>query len=148
MRKYLLLSLLANSFIFSACSKTYEDRIVGSWQLEDAWRQVFLGRDHFQTGYESGIFTFMENGDATYTSNADTMTGYWRSDRYNNGYYNSNGEWETRTMKYLRISLVNFQQNRRLEWEFDDFHFRDGWQEIRAEQYSLSNDRVYEFERR
>ncbi|HEV7781614.1 MAG TPA: hypothetical protein VGO58_10120 [Chitinophagaceae bacterium] len=148
MRRYLLLSLLASSVILSSCSKSYEDRIIGSWQLEDAWRWVFLGKDHFQTGYESGIFTFMENGDATYTSSTDTMTGYWRSDRYTNSYYNSDGEYETRTMKYLRISLVNFQQNQRLEWEFDDFHFRDGWQEIRAEQYSLSNNRVYEFERR
>jgi hypothetical protein len=148
MRRYLLLSLLATSLIFSSCSKTLEDRLIGSWQLEDAWRRVFLGKEHFQTGYESGTFTFMENGDATYTSPTDTLTGYWRSGRHTSSYYNSNGDYESRSMKYLRISLVNFQQNRRLEWDFDDFHFRDGWQEIRAEQYSLSNDRVYEFERR
>jgi hypothetical protein len=116
--------------------------------LEQSWRQVLFGRDYFTTGYENGIFTFMENGDASYVSPTDTMTGYWRSDRYNNGYYNSNGDWETRSMKYLRISLVNFQQSRRLEWEFDDFNFRNGWREIRSEQYSLSNDRIYEFERR
>ena len=143
-----LLWLFIASFLFISCSKSLEDRIVGSWQLEDAWRQVFLGKEHFQTGYESGIFTFIENGDASYVSATDTLTGYWRSDRYTNSYYNSNGEWESKTMKYLRLSLVNFAQNKRIEWNFDDFHFRDSWQEIRAEQYSLSNDRVYEFERR
>lgn len=148
MRKYLLAILLVSSLFFSSCSKSFEARIIGSWQLEEAWRRQLLGRDYFQTGYESGIFTFMENGNATYTSGTDTMTGYWRSDRYNNNYYNSNGEWETRSMKYLRISLANFQQNRRLEWEFDDFSFRNGWTGIRAEQYSLSNDRVYDFKRR
>lgn len=149
MRKNLLLSLVATPFLFLSCSRSLEDRLVGNWQIEDAWRQVFLGKDHFLTGYESGIFTFMENGNATYISSTDTLTGYWRSDRYNNTYYNSgSGDWETRSMKYLRISLVNFQQNRRLEWDFDDFNFRNGSGRIRAEQYSLSNDRVYEFGRR
>jgi len=149
MRKYLLLPLVAFSLLLSSCSKSLEDRLIGSWQLKSAWRKVFLGRDYFQTGYENGTFTFLDNGNATYTSNTDTLTGFWRSDRYSNSYFNnSSGQWETRSMKYLRISLVNFQQNRRLEWEFDDFSFRDNWHEIRAEQYSLSNDRVYDFERR
>ncbi|MEO7983013.1 MAG: hypothetical protein ABI688_02920 [Bacteroidota bacterium] len=51
-------------------------------------------------------------------------------------------------MKYLRINLVNFQQIRQLNWGFDDFNFRSNWDVISAELYSLSNDRVYEFERR
>jgi len=148
MRKSLLLLMLAAPFIFSSCSKSLEDRLVGSWQLQTAWRQQFLGRDYFTTGYESGIFTFKDNGEASYVSATDTLTGYWRSDRYSNSYYNSNGDWETRSMKYLRLSLVNFQQNKRLEWDFDDFNFRNGWKTIRAEQYSLSNDRIYEFDRR
>ncbi len=149
MKKYLLSPLLTLTLFYSSCSKSLEDRIIGSWQLESAWRQVFFGRDYFQTGYESGLFTFMVNGDATYVSSTDTLRGNWRSDRYNSNYYNGGtGQWETRSMKYLRISLVNFQQNRRLEWEFDDFSFRNNWSDIRAEQYSLSNDRVYEFERR
>lgn len=149
MRKYLLLSSLALSLFFSSCSKSLEDRLIGSWQLESSWRKQFLGRDYFQTGYESGIFTFMENGNASYVSSTDTLTGFWRSDRYNNRYFDNNtGQWEYRSMKYLRIDLVNFQQNTRIEWEFDDFSFRNTWQGIRAEQYSLSNDRVYEFRRR
>src|SRR5690606_549911 len=55
-------------------------------------------------------------------------------------YYNSvTDQWESRQMRRLRISLVNFQQNRRLEWEFDDFSFKNDWEKIKAEQYSLSN---------
>lgn len=149
MRKNLLLPLLVITFFLSSCSKSLEDRIIGSWQLKSAWRKEFFGRDYFTTGYESGVFKFMENGNATYINGTDTLNGYWRSDRYNNRYYNrSSSEWETRSMKYLRINLVNFQQNRRIEWEFDDFSFRNNWSNIKAEQYSLSNDRVYEFERR
>jgi hypothetical protein len=149
MKKNLLTALLFATLFFTSCSKSLEDRIIGSWKLESAWRKVFLGRDYFQTGYESGLFTFKENGDAAYISSTDTLNGYWRSDRYSNSYYNNGtDQWETRSLKYLRISLINFQQNRRLEWEFDDFSFRNNWNEIRAEQYSLSNDRTYEFKRR
>lgn len=148
MKKHLLLFFIL-AVIFISCSKSLEDRLIGSWKLESSWRKQFLGRDYFQTGYESGIFTFFDNGNATYGSSTDTLNGYWRSDRYSNNFYNHNsGNWETRTMKYLRINLVNFSQSQRIEWEFDDFSFREGWSEIRAEQYSLSNDRVYVFGRR
>lgn len=149
MRKIILLPSTVIVLLLFSCSKSLEDRLIGNWQLEDAWKRVFLGRDHFQTGYESGIFTFMENGDASYASNTDTLTGFWRANNYTNSYYNSStDQWESRQMRRLRISLVNFQQNRRLEWEFDDFSFKNDWEKIKAEQYSLSNDRIYEFGRR
>ncbi|HWR32901.1 MAG TPA: hypothetical protein VN451_05225 [Chitinophagaceae bacterium] len=149
MRKFIIVSLTIFSFFILSCSKELEDRIAGKWQLEGAWKSKLFGRDYFQTGYENGIFTFFDNGSATYIEGSDTLSGYWRSDWHNRYYYNSgSGEWETRSMKYLSINLVNFQQNRRLEWEFDDFHFKSNWQKIKAEQYSLSNGRVYEFGRR
>ena len=147
MRKIILLQLLGFTLFFSSCSKSVEDRLIGSWKLEDAWRKQLFGRDYFTTGYENGVFKLLENGEAIYTSSTDTLKGFWRSDRHNLGYYNSSGDWETRSMKYLRIDLVNFQQNRRIQWEFDDFSFRNNWNNIRAEIYSLSNDRIYEFER-
>lgn len=124
-----------------------EDRLIGSWKLKNAWRQQLFGRDYFTTGYENGVFKLLEKGEAIYASSTDTLKGFWRSDHHNLGYYNSSGDWENRSMKYLRIDLVNFQQNRRLQWEFDDFSFRNNWNNIRAEIYSLSNDRVYEFKR-
>jgi len=149
MRKFLLLPSTVIIFLLFSCSKSLEDRLIGSWQLEDAWKRVFLGRDHFQTGYESGIFTFMENGAASYTSNTDTLTGFWRANNYTNSYYNSStDQWESRQMRRLRISLINFQQNRWLEWEFDNFSFKNDWGRIKAEQFSLGYDKVYEFGRR
>lgn len=149
MRKQYILTFFLLVFIFSSCSKSLEDRLTGSWEIKRAWKQRFLDRDYFQTGYEGGTFTFNENGDASFVKGADTMTGFWRSDRYTDYWYNSgSGRNESRTMKYLRINLVNYRQNIRLEWDFDDFHFKDSWHEIKAEQYSLSNDRIYEFERK
>ncbi len=149
MRKYLLLPLALLLVLFYSCSKSYEDRLIGSWRLNESYRKVFLGRDHFQTGYEDGVFTFLENGNATYVSSTDTLIGYWRANNHNHTYYNQNtSEWETRQMRYLRLSLKNFLQNKFLEWDFDNFSFRNNWKGIKAEQYSLSNDRVYEFVRK
>lgn len=147
MRKHLLY-LLPVFAILSSCSKSIEDRLIGSWKVDQAYRKVFLGRDYFQTGYEDGVFTFSENGDASYVSPTDTLTGSWRADRYSSGYYNSSGNWESQSMRHLRINLVNFVRNKVLNWEFDDFNFRNTWQRIKADQFSLSNDRVYEFVRK
>lgn len=148
MKKNLLLPFVSLLLLLSSCSKNIEDRLIGNWRLDDAYRKVFLGRDHFDTGYESGIFTFYENGNASYTSSTDTLNGYWRADNHNNNYYNNgSGQWETRSMRYLRLNLRNYQQNKFIEWEFDDFSFRNGWGTIKAEQYWLGGDRVYEFVR-
>ena len=146
MKKYILPSLVLAVLFFSSCSKNLEDRLIGSWKLNSSYRQKAFGRDHFTTGFESGVFTLNENGSAKYVSATDTLTGNWYSDRYTNSWYNGN-DYESRSMKYLRIHLVNFQRNEFLDWEFDDFIFRNSWQQIKAEQYSLSNDRVYEFQR-
>lgn len=148
MIKKLHLPVLLLSLILFSCSKSIEDRLIGSWKLDDAYRKVFLGRDHFTTGFEDGTFTFFENGNATYTSTTDTLNGYWRADNYNHSFYNNGtGQWDSRYMRYLRLHMVNFRQNRFLDWEFDDFSFKNGHRTIKAEQYSISNDRVYEFVR-
>jgi len=140
MKKYLLLSIII-TFLFYGCSKRIEDRIVGSWKLRSSYKQQTFDRDHFTTGYESGIFTFSDNGTATYTSNTDTLTGNWHADKY----YPTGSEGKN--YRRLRIEMVNFIQNRFLFWEFDDFNFRNSWRTLRTEEFSLSYTRVYEFER-
>jgi hypothetical protein len=139
-KKLLLIAII--SFFVSACSKRIEDRIVGSWKLRSSYKQQLFDRDHFNTGYESGVFTFNENGNASYISSIDTLTGYWSADKYTV----TTGS-ETKSMRQLRIELVNFLRNRYLFWEFDDFNFRNTWKTIRAEEYGLSYNRIYEFER-
>lgn len=141
MKKILLLAT-GIVIIISACSKRIEDRIVGSWKLRSSYKQQLFDRDHFTTGYEAGIFTFSENGNASYISATDTLIGYWNADNYivNTGS-------ESKSLRRLRIELVNFLRNRYLFWQFDDFNFRNTWKTLRAEEYSLSYDRVYEFER-
>jgi hypothetical protein len=138
-----LLFLFPIIFIFSACSKTLEDRLIGQWRLNESYRQRIFDRDHFQTGYETGVFTLNENGTAMYTSTTDTLKGYWNADRYSG--YNNNGNSET--LRHLQLNLVNFNQNKFINWSFDDFNFRNNFDRIKAVQYSLSSDIIYEFVR-
>ena len=145
MRKHLLRFSLIGLF-FSSCSKTYEDRLVGQWKLNSSYRQRLFDRDHFQTGYESGVFTFNENGTAVYASTTDTLNGYWNADRYSRSFYN-NGDQQTQTYRHLRLNLIDFPRNKFLDWDFDDFSFRNDFDRIKAVQFSLSSDIFYEFVR-
>lgn len=137
MKKYILHAFLISSIFFS-CRKNFEDRIIGSWKLVSSYRQHTFDRDHFITGYEQGVFTLNENGTAVYASSTDTLSGIWNADRYSN---------RDGTFRELTIELFNFSRNQYLFWEFDDFNFRDNWKEIRAREFSYSNDRIYEFRR-
>jgi hypothetical protein len=137
MKKYLLCTLIV-TVVLSSCKKNYEDRLVGSWRLVSSYKQRTFDRDHFITGYETGVFTFNENGTARYVSTTDTLSGTWNADRYSA---------DEASYKELRVELFNFPRNQYLFWEFDDFNFRDNWKEIRARDFSLSNERIYEFRR-
>lgn len=149
MNKHLYNVFLFSVVILLSCSKNLEDRVTGSWELTQSWRQQLFGRDYFQTGYENGVFTFMENGEASFVGNGDTLTGFWRTARYNRDRFNSNtGDNDYEPAKYLRLDLADFSNNRRLVWDFDDFSFQDTWQQLRARQNSLSNDRIYVFRRK
>ena len=141
MRKHLLFFSFVILF-FSSCSKTYEDRLIGQWRLNESYRQRLFDKDHFQTGYESGVFTLNENGTAVYTSTTDTLKGYWNADRYNN-YRNGDNQ----SYKHLQLNLINFNQNKFINWSFDDFSFRNDFDRIKAIQFSLSSDIIYEFVR-
>ena len=137
-----LLLLISVSFILSSCSKRIEDRLIGEWKLDGAYKKELFGRDYFQTGYEDGIFTFFESGTATYTSPQHNLSGYWRSD-FHSRYDAANDK--TEILKYLEIYLADFSRNTIINWRFDDFNFRNNWKCIRAQEYWLGRDRFYEF---
>jgi hypothetical protein len=127
-----------------SCSKRIEDRLVGEWRIDVAYKKELFGRDYFQTGYENGKFTFFESGTATFVSSQDTLSGYWKSDFWSR--YNSSND-ETERMKYLEIYLANFNRNKVINWKFDNFSFRNNWKCIRAVEFFLGRDRYYEFVR-
>lgn len=137
-----LLLIISTTFILSSCSKRIEDRLIGEWKLDGAYKKELFGRDYFQTGYEDGVFTFFESGTATYTSPQQNLSGYWRSDFWNR--YDAAND-KTEILKYLEIYLADFSRNTIINWRFDDFNFRNNWKCIRAQKYWLGRDRFYEF---
>lgn len=140
------LLLLITAILFFSCGKRIKDRLIGDWKLDESYRKGLFNRDHFQTGYEDGLFTFFESGSASYTSSRDTLSGYWKSDFYTRTQYDAADEdYDTKLLKRLEIYLVNFNQNKIIHWGFDDFDFKDGRRRIKAVEFSLGRDRYYEF---
>ena len=141
-RTLLLLGMAV--FILSSCAKKIQEHIIGEWRLESSYRKELFGRDHFQTGYEDGIFTFYESGAARYIYNHDTLTGYWRSDFYTR-WRGDVDEDDSERLKYLEVYLANFNRNKIIEWRFDNFKFKDSWKRIKAVEFTIGRDRYYEF---
>lgn len=141
------LLLPATIFTFFSCTKTIEDRLIGQWKLDGAYKKDFWGRDYFKTGFEDGVFILYESGSAAYISSAESLSGYWKSDYYWASYDPNTGDPDSRRLKYLEIFLANFQRNKILHWQFDEFNFRNNWKEIRAKEHTLGRDRYYEFVR-
>lgn len=119
--------------------------MIGEWKLDVSYKKILFDRDYFQTGYEDGIFTFFESGAATYVSNLDTLSGYWRSDFWSRSRYDASGELKTERLKNLELYLVDFTRNKIIDWKFDDFNFKNNWKCIKAVEFSLGRDRYYEF---
>lgn len=118
--------LLFISVLVSSCKKWLpENRVVGTWQLTDAEKRRFLSNQSFSTGYESGVFTFYDNGDATYRDAAGSMTGTWDMRQTNGGYYDQDGNWQSQQRTDMMIKLYDFRSNRVLDWYFDYIDFRN-----------------------
>ncbi|MBI1343169.1 MAG: hypothetical protein GC171_09560 [Terrimonas sp.] len=132
--------------LLMACRKQVEDRLIGQWRLDKSYKKDLFGRDYFQTGYEDGIFHFYESGAAGYTSNTDTLSGYWEAGFYSNGNFNAAaGQSGSHREKFLRINLVNFQTNKIFYLDLDEFHYRNNWNCIRGTEHTYGRDRIYEF---
>ena len=142
-RPFLLISAIA--LLLSSCAKTIEDHLIGEWKLDVSYRKELFGRDYFQTGYEDGVFAFLESGIATYISNQDTLSGYWRSDFYTTWPHYADDDDDTERYKYLEVYLADFNRNKVINWRFDNFNFKNSWKRIKAVEFSLGRDRCYEF---
>lgn len=119
---FLVLSLL---LLFSSCKKWLpENRVVGTWQLVDAEKRRPFSNQSFTTGYETGVFTFYDNGDATYRDAAGSMMGSWNMREIDGGYYDQDGNWQSQQRTDMLIKLFDFRSNRVLDWYFDYIDFR------------------------
>lgn len=147
MKKYLLLFLLVPLF-FAGCNRWFnrEDRLIGSWKLAAAEKKRLFNRDQIETGYESGVFSFYDNGQARYTEGSLQMEGSWQLRYISNSAYDINGNYSSNSRTVLTLNLVNFQSNKVLNLAFDECRFNNRDRFI-AEYETLSYSYRYIFER-
>lgn len=146
MKKLYPLALLS-LIIFSSCAKLNPDRkIVGTWKLDDVVKRKFLNNDHLLTGYEPGLFTFYDNGNAVYKG-ADTLNGSWGMRYEDRGYYDSDGNYQNQNNLTLRIRLYNFTSNKVIDWDFDDAQFKRSSDRLDGFIYSGFASYQYSFRR-
>lgn len=147
MKRYLLLlSILSVSLL--GCNRWFnqEDRLLGSWKLAAAEKKRIFNRNPIETGYESGIFSFYDNGQARYTDGSLQMEGSWQLRYISNPAYDINGNYSSNSRTVLTLNLVNFQSNKVLNLAFDECRFNNRDRFI-AEYETLSYQYRYIFER-
>jgi len=130
MKKLYILISFAIIIFPVACSKdflkSYDKRIQGTWRLTDIDRYGF-GSTSRQ--FSSGLFTFSDDGELTYVSDAgDTSTGSWNIQRRwssGNCYTDDNGnrDCNNRYIRTLAISVVNFTTQEFKSEYFDEIVF-------------------------
>lgn len=119
MNKFYTFALAISFCAFSGCSKdilkSYEDRITGSWELEDIDR-VGIGGDIGDLPFKEGSrFDFSDNGGLIYTDiNGDVYSGSWDIER---SYY------DDQQIRSLHIAAVNFTTQQVRSELFEEIRF-------------------------
>ena len=109
----ILLSLL----FFVSCSKNifkpYDDRIIGSWKIEEVNR-VGFGGDTDNLPFKEGVFTFNDNGSLTYMNPSGTFQGSWTIVKK---------RIDETILQSLQITVVDFANQTVLSEYYDDLNF-------------------------
>jgi hypothetical protein len=117
--KNIYFSTILISFIsFLSCSKDifkpYDDRIIGSWKIEEVNR-VGFGGDTDKLPFKEGVFTFNDNGSLTYISSAGTtFQGSWTIVKK---------RIDDTLLRSLQITVVDFVNQTVLSEYYDDLNF-------------------------
>jgi hypothetical protein len=131
--KLYLLSFTLLVLVFTSCKKwRAENRIIGTWRLVEVEKKRLFSNENLQTGYESGLFVFNENGSATFTDAAGVMSGTWSMRRLNDGFYDSDNNWHSDGRTVFIVHLYDFSANRVIDWYFDRIDFRWSAQKLFA----------------
>jgi len=117
MRKIYITTLLLVALIFTGCSKdflkSYDRRIVGTWEVMDIDRYGFSGNDNLPFK-EGGFFTFERDGEAIYSYNGDVYNGSWdlRTERFGED-----------TKRALQVTVIDFNSQQIRSDYFNDMQF-------------------------
>jgi hypothetical protein len=143
---YLLIPL--SLVIFTGCSKdifkNYENRIEGTWRLDDVDR---IGFGNTSLVFTEGRFTFMEPGKLEYT---DRFGGFYQGSwEIRNQLLRGNcdnGDCNDRNVKTLSITAIDFQTRDVKTENFDEIKFT-GTDKFNAYIYLNSTTYVFRFRR-
>ena len=118
MKRIFTLCILSSLIFFNGCSKDflkkYEDRIVGTWRIDDV-NKIGFGGDTNNLPFRRGSFTFNDNGTLTYTNNNGAVyQGTWEIEK------RTSGDAVVRT---LHITAVDFNNQQVLSEFYDDMNF-------------------------
>ena len=120
---YLLIPLIL--IIFTGCSKdifnNYEDRIEGTWRLDDIDR---IGFGNAYLSFSEGRFTFLEPGKLEYTDRFGGL--YHGSWEIRNQVFRGNcdeGDCSDRNVKSLSITAIDFDTRDVKTEHFDEIKF-------------------------
>ena len=128
MKKIYTPVILISFFILSACSKDYQERIVGDWRIDDIDRVGIGGSTGSLPFKEGGSFSFRDDGTMTYTNPSGSLfKGTWNIQKKV-----LSGDDNTNVYQSLQITAVNFTSQEILGEYYDDIDFR-GSNHIRAE---------------
>jgi hypothetical protein len=131
--KFYPLFILLISTLLSSCKKWLpENRIVGNWKLIDIEKRRPFNNETLTSGYERGTFTFYENGTASFSDTSGSMNGNWNMRTEQHGYYDSDGNWQTQNRTVLIVKMYNFNNNKVIDWYFDEVQFRSSGGRMQA----------------
>lgn len=135
--------------ISSGCSKdvfkNYEDRIEGTWRLDDVDR---IGFGSSSLPFTEGRFIFMDAGKLQYVDQSGIVySGSWDMRRRRiPGNCNGNQDCDDRNVRSLQVTAIDFQsQDVRTEY-FDEIVFT-GTNRFRAYIYLTGRTYVFKFRR-
>ena len=115
-KRYILFFVCFISILFASCSKdflrSYDRRVIGSWKLHDVDKYGF-GRSNNLPFKEDGIFTFLDDGELTYTSGGNLYKGNWDIRKEN----------DDEGVKTLHITVINFVNQQVLAEYFNEIIF-------------------------
>ncbi len=149
MRKIYFIAFAFVAILLSGCSKdflkSYDRRIIGTWNLVDVDRRGIGGEaNRAILAFTGGSFTFETSGKLNYTDNNGKLyTGSWNITRRTT---QSCSDCGTDTDRELSVSLINFDTQELVQEIFDDMRFT-GTNRFRARVKFPFNSFVFFFHR-
>ncbi len=118
MKKISTSVILFSIMLFFGCSKdilkSYDKRIIGTWEITNA-RNYGFGGNTDNLPFSNGKFTFLENGSLEYITSTNVIfKGSWQIEKKINS---------DKTIHSLQITAVDFTNQQVLAEYYDDINF-------------------------